>query len=89
MPELNKKMNFGKGLLSISPILVFLGFYVVVSVIIGDFYKIPLSVALLAASVWAIFIFGDLPFSQRIEAFASEAGSSNVLYMVWIFILAG
>ncbi|MCH5232109.1 MAG: Na+/H+ antiporter NhaC family protein [Muribaculaceae bacterium] len=82
-------MNFGKGLLSISPILVFLGFYVIVSVIIGDFYKIPLSVALLAASVWAIFIFRDLPFSQRIEAFASEAGSSNVLYMVWIFILAG
>ena len=36
-----------RGLLAISPILVFLFFYLAVSVIIGDFYKMPIAVALL------------------------------------------
>lgn len=78
-----------KGLLSLSPVFVFLGIYVVISLIIGDFYKIPLSVALLAATLWAMLIYRDVPLLQRVETFAREAGNSNVLYMVWIFILAG
>lgn len=61
----------------------------VISLIIGDFYKIPLTVALLIASLWALLIYKDVPFPSRIETFAKEAGNSNVLYMVWIFILAG
>ena len=84
-----KELTVRQGLLALSPLLVFLGLYVVISLIIGDFYKIPLSVALLAASVWALFALRDRPFSQRIESFSREAGNSNVLYMVWIFILAG
>lgn len=75
--------------MSLSPIAVFLGLYVVISLIIGDFYKIPLTVALLVASLWAMIIYKGVPFSQRIEAFVREAGNSNILYMVWIFILAG
>ena len=61
----------------------------VISLIIGDFYKIPLTVALLVASLWALVVYREVPFQVRIEAFAKEAGNSNVLYMVWIFILAG
>ena len=45
--------------------------------------------ALLVASLWALVIYRGVPFSERIEAFAKEAGNTNVLYMVWIFILAG
>lgn len=82
-------MRFSSGILAISPLIVFLGFYVVISLIIGDFYKIPLSIALLVATIWALIIYRRVPFSERIEAFVKEAGSSNVLYMVWIFILAG
>ena len=41
-----------RGLLAISPIIVFLCMYLVVSLVIGDFYKMPLSVALLAGSAW-------------------------------------
>lgn len=78
-----------KNILSLSPLVVFLGLYVVISLIIGDFYKIPLSVALLVASLWALVIYRGVPFPERIEAFAKEAGNTNVLYMVWIFILAG
>ena len=78
-----------KIILSLSPLIVFLGLYVVISLIIGDFYRIPLTVALLVASLWAIAILRKMPVSERIETFAKEAGNSNVLYMVWIFILAG
>lgn len=75
--------------LALSPLVVFLGLYVLISLIIGDFYKIPITVALLVASLWAILVYSGVPIAERIETFAKEAGSTNVLYMVWIFILAG
>ncbi|MCH5227649.1 MAG: Na+/H+ antiporter NhaC family protein [Muribaculaceae bacterium] len=78
-----------KRIWALSPLFVFLAIYVVISLIVGDFYKIPLTVALLVASLWAIMVYREVPFQQRIEAFAKEAGNSNVIYMVWIFILAG
>lgn len=64
-------------------------FYLVVSVVIGDFYKMPIAVALVIASVWAVLIFRGKPLAQRIDIFSKEAGSVNVLYMIWIFVLAG
>ena len=75
--------------MALSPMFVFLGIYVVISLVIGDFYKIPLSIALLAASLWAMATYRAVPFARRVETFVREAGNPNVLYMVWIFILAG
>lgn len=85
----NEKIEWGKGLFSISPIMVFLAVYLVVSLIIGDFYKMPLSVAFLISSFWAAFTMRGVSLTQRIETFSKEAGQSNVIYMIWIFILAG
>lgn len=78
-----------RGLLAISPIAVFLLFYLVVSLIIGDFYKMPIAVALLIGSAWAVVITRGKPLAERVEIFSRDAGSSNVMYMIWIFILAG
>ncbi|MDE7413465.1 MAG: Na+/H+ antiporter NhaC family protein [Muribaculaceae bacterium] len=78
-----------KGLLALSPAVVFLVLYVAVSLIIGDFYVMPITVALLAASVWGILIYREETLSKRIEVFSSAAAHSNILYMVWIFVLAG
>lgn len=78
-----------KGLLALSPAFVFLLLYVAVSLVIGDFYVMPITVALLAASVWGILIFRGETLSKRIETFSSAAAHSNILYMVWIFVLAG
>lgn len=85
----NKSVSLGRGLLAVSPIIVFLFFYLVVSLIIGDFYKMPISVALVIASAWAVLILRGRSLNKRIDIFSREAGSTNVLYMVWIFILAG
>lgn len=77
-----------KGLLALSPIAVFLLMYVAVSLVAGDFYRMPIAVALVAASVWAVVIFSG-SLSARIEVFSRAAGHSNIMYMIWIFILAG
>lgn len=86
---LHNRISHSRGLLAISPIVVFLAFYLVVSIVIGDFYKMPIAVALVIASMWAVLIFRGKSLSQRIDIFSKEAGSTNVLYMIWIFVLAG
>lgn len=78
-----------RGLLAISPMVVFLAMYVVVSLIVGDFYQMPISVALVSAMIWGVIIHPDGSLSHRIELISNAAGSSNILYMLWIFILAG
>ncbi|MDE6548851.1 MAG: Na+/H+ antiporter NhaC family protein [Muribaculaceae bacterium] len=82
-------MTTKKGLLALSPMLVFLLLYVAVSAIIGDFYKIPISVALLAASMWAIVIYRGKSLKERIETFSAAAADKDIIYMIWIFVLAG
>lgn len=85
---IDQPIPVGKGLLAISPIVVFLVFYLIVSLIVGDFYKMPIAVALVIASIWAVLISkGSL--TDRIEIYSRSAGSSNVMYMIWIFVLAG
>ncbi len=85
----NSQIGWKRGLLAISPIVVFLLVYLVTSLVIGDFYKMPLSVAFMIASVWAAFTLKRCTLQERIEIFSKGAGSGNVLYMIWIFILAG
>ncbi len=85
----NNHLTTAKGLLSLSPIVVFLILYPITSLLIGDFYKVPLTVAFIGASAWGFLTARHLTFSQRVEAFSRSAGSSNIIYMVWIFILAG
>ena len=69
--------------------IVFLTLYVAVSAMIGDFYKMPIAVALTAASAWGIGVVMRGGLSDRIGVFSRAAGHSDILYMIWIFILAG
>ncbi len=86
---LHTRISHSRGILAISPIILFLIFYLVVSVIIGDFYKMPIAVALVVSSMWATLIYKGESLVRRIEMFSKEAGSGNVMYMIWIFVLAG
>lgn len=78
-----------RGLLALSPVGVFLGMYLVVSLAIGDFYKMPIAVAMLTASVWGVVVFRGRSLQERIEVYSRAAGHVNILYMIWIFVLAG
>ena len=83
------RISAARGWLALSPFILFLILYVAVSVIIGDFYKMPISVALVVASMWAVVVMHGRPLAKRIEVFSRAAGHSNILYMIWIFVLAG
>ena len=78
-----------KGLLALSPIAVFLTVYVVTSIIAGDFYKVPISVAFLITAIYAVCTCRGLPLRERITLFSHGAGDPNIMLMIWIFILAG
>lgn len=89
MEKLYYDGNWKRGVLAVSPIVIFLLVYLLAALVAGDFYKMPISVALLIASVWAAFSLRGKTIAERVEIFSKEAGSSNVMYMIWIFILAG
>jgi Na+/H+ antiporter NhaC len=57
--------------------------------IAGDFYKIPLTVAFLIASIYAIAISEGSTLVGRIQHFTRGASTSNLILMLWIFVMAG
>ena len=78
-----------KGIIAISPLIVFVCLYLVTSIVAGDFYKVPITVAFMIASIYAVVIDGGIPLSRRIDIFSRGASTSNMMLMIWIFILAG
>ena len=74
---------------ALSPLLVFLCLYLVTSILVNDFYKVPITVAFLVSSCYAIAITKGLKLDQRIYQFSVGAANKNILLMIWIFILAG
>ena len=72
-----------------SPLFLFIVLYLALSIIAGDFYKVPMTVVFLIASVYAIAISGGFPLKKRIDIFSRGASSSSLLLMLWIYVLAG
>lgn len=77
------------GFLAISPLIVFIALYLITSIIAGDFYKVPITVAFLASSIYAVVVSGRLPLQQRIDIFSRGASTNKMMLMIWVFILAG
>ena len=81
-------MKLKSGLLAISPLIVFITIYLVTSIIARDFYKVPITVAFLSSSIYAVSITrGKL--RRRLNVFSRGAGTPEMMLMVWIFVLAG
>ncbi len=78
-----------KGLIALSPLAVFTALYLVTSIIAGDFYKVPITVAFMVTCMYAIIITGGIPLKKRMDVFSRGAGSNQMMLMLWIFILAG
>ena len=74
---------------ALSPLLVFLCLYLVVSLVVNDFYKVPITVAFLVSSVYAVCITKGLSLNDRIMQYSQGAANKNVMLMIWIFVLAG
>ena len=74
---------------ALTPLIVFLSIYLIASIIMGDFYKMPITVAFLASSIVAVAISSGGQLHKRIDLFCKGAANSNIMLMIWIFILAG
>lgn len=68
---------------------MFILVYLVTSLIAGDFYKVPITVAFMIASIYAVTVSGGIPLRKRINIYSQGAGTSQMMLMIWIFILAG
>ncbi|WP_018668395.1 Na+/H+ antiporter NhaC family protein [Bacteroides gallinarum] len=87
--EINTSSLKKGGWWSLSPLVVFLCLYLITSLLVNDFYKVPITVAFLLSSCYAIAITRGLKLEQRIYQFSVGAGNKNILLMIWIFVLAG
>lgn len=81
--------SFLKGWLALSPLLVFLAFYLVFSLLTNDFYSVPITVAFMVASAYSLCLLRGMSLDERIKVYSKGAAHSRLLMMVWIFILAG
>lgn len=84
MPIVNKPNGW-----ALMPLVVFLCLYLVISLIVNDFYKVPITVAFLVASVYAVAATKGLSLNDRILQYSQGAANKNIMLMIWVFILAG
>lgn len=73
---------------SLSPLLLFLVLYLLTSIVLGDFYKVPITVAFLISSIYSLLTLKGNA-DERMKVFARGAGNQTMVLMLAIFILAG
>ena len=56
-----------KGIISLSPLLLFVVLYLSASIVADDFYKVPVAIMFIVSSIYAITLLHDIPLSGRIE----------------------
>ncbi|MFA6726707.1 MAG: Na+/H+ antiporter NhaC family protein [Prevotella sp.] len=86
-------MNNKRGLRALSPLII-----LIILIILFTRYSVDksdsepnlsMSVAFLISSIYAIVITGGMPIRARIDTYSKGAGSSNIMLMLWIYVLAG
>lgn len=78
-----------KGFLALSPLIVFVVLYLVLSLVAGDFSGVPLTVVFLISSVYAVATSTKFSLKERIDIYGQGASTPNLLLMLWIYVLAG
>lgn len=78
-----------QGLLSLSPMFVLVALIVGLSLYFRDAYKVPLVIVFVTTSAISLLTLRHTPLNERINIFSRGAGQSDLMLMVWIFILAG
>lgn len=84
-----QRISLLRGWLALSPLVLFMALYLGTSLSTGDFYAMPVAVAFLLASVYALAITPKMTARARLDLFSRGAADPNILLMIWIFILAG
>lgn len=82
------KETRGNGL-ALLPLGIFLALFIGSGIITGDFYKLPILVAIMIAVGIALVMNRKESFNVKVERFAKGAGNPDIMIMVLIFVLAG
>lgn len=77
------------GLLAVSPLFVLVFLFVGFGVLSGGVSNVPMILVFLLTVVYALSTTLGVPLETRLAWFSKGAGHSNLLLMVWIFLLAG
>jgi len=86
-------MSNKKGLLALSPLIILIGFIIIFTMYSTEHYgeenNLSLIVAFMISSIYAVIISGGIPLYKRIDMYSKGAGASNLMLMLWIYVLAG
>ena len=86
-------MSNRKGLLALSPLILLIAMIALFTGYSADeSHKdttLSLTVAFMISSIYAVAISGGMPIKKRIDTYSRGAGASNLMLMLWIYVLAG
>lgn len=71
------------------PLITFIVIYLVTSIVLHDFYKMPVLVAFVISAVVGFLMYPKISFTHKTEEFSKGAGDPGITLMILIFILAG
>ena len=69
------KIGTKRGLLALSPVVVLLVVYMVGSLILGDFYAIPIAVAFIVAAIYGLSLLRGKSMRERIDLFCRNGAA--------------
>lgn len=78
-----------RGWLSLMPLLLLALLTGGLGLCMGDFSKVPMTIVFAFTSLAALFTLRGYTIDERVRTFSRGAGASELLLMVWIFVLAG
>ena len=86
-------MSNKKGLLALSPLFLLIVLIVAFTVYSVDSShqdtSLSLTVAFMISSIYAVAISGGMPVRKRVDTYSKGAGATNLMLMLWIYVLAG
>ena len=86
-------MSNKKGLLALSPLFLLIAMIALFTgYSVDESHKdttLSLTVAFMISSIYAVAISGGMPVKKRIDTYSKGAGASNLMLMLWIYVLAG
>ena len=78
-----------RNFLSLSPILLFLGLYLLGGLLLQDFYSLSVPLLLILGIVVGVLQNKKILFADKFQVLVKGAGQQNIILMCFIFILAG
>lgn len=86
-------MNNKKGMLALSPLFLLIVLIVLFTVHTAHAGSqddnLSLTVAFMISSIYAVAVTGGLSMKKRIDTYSRGAGATNLMLMLWIYVLAG